>query len=870
MSSKVDIAIIGASCRFPGGANNLDSFWENLKEGRDSVSRRAGERFAEERFFHPDGRIPGRSFTFAAGWLDAGGQAFDADFFGISPREAEYVDPQQRLLLELAWEAFEDSGIPPSEARGTKAGVFTAAGNFDISLVTADDPCLMSSFTMLGMSQAVMANRISHLFDLRGPSVTIDTACSSSLVALHQACQAIKNDRLPLALVGGANILWSPLPFVGFSKAGMLSPDGLCRPFAAGGNGFVRGEGGGMVLLKPLREALREECRIHAVIRATGINTNGRNAGIAIPDEQLQRGLLESVYRSARLDVSRLLYLEAHGTGTQVGDPIEARAIGKAFPSHRRGRLWIGSVKSNLGHLEMASGMPGLLKAILVLKHRLIPQSLHFDAPHPDIDFAGMNLAVPTALEPLPRADGPALAGVNSFGFGGSNAHAVLEEAPVPRSGKKAKARNAGGFLAISAKSRESLDQLAHRYADLFQRHPDTPMEEIASAAIRAREAFPHRLIVSGSSRKSLTAKLRAGAADILIGKKDRLLGEAGKETRRTAFMFSGNGGIWPDMGRDLLRSNKPFARVVGKLDGIMAPILGWSPAEALADTISAERLDKIEMAQPLLLAMQIGLVEALADRGVAPDLVYGHSFGEIPAAWTAGAISLREAAFLACNRSVLQAGMRDQGCMAVLGVSEETAAKWIADIDPGLEIVGVNAPQSVSLVGKEPLFAKIRARAKKERRFFAMLNIPYPFHSRLMAGLREPFLASLPRLKPGKTRLPFISTVTGAVLAGEALDAEYWWNNIAQPVRFLAATETAIAEGARLFLEVGPNRTLDLYIRETGRAHSLDVRALPSLLKGVSTCDSLEAAWKTAWVNGWPLDWDKLTPGPSRRIDLP
>ncbi len=811
--------------------------------------------------------------TFSAGWLDDGGKTFDAGFFGMSHKEAETVDPQQRMLLELAWEAFEDGRLAPSRFKNAAVGVFMAAGNYDAGLASADDPCCMSSFSMLGMSQAIMANRISHFFGFSGPSLTIDTACSSSLVALHYACRAMANDKLPMALVGGSSIFWAPSMFIGFSKAGMLSKDGKCRAFDADANGFARGEGGGMILLKPLADAERDGDVVHAVIRATGVNTSANNASIAIPDEDAQAALLKSIYASHKIDMSRLAYIEAHGTGTPVGDPIEARAIGRAFPPERRGNkpLWMGSVKTNIGHLEMASGMAGLLKAVLVLKKRAIPQNLHFANPNPDIDFSSLKLAVPTELVPLPRTAGKALVGVNSFGFGGSNAHVVLEEA---KQRKKAAARKAGRetktIMALSAKSRESLDELSVRYSRLLESDPGLAVADVAAAAAAHRDELRHRLVVTGKNRRDMVEKLASGLSDVVLGDKNKIEAEAPAETPKTAFIFSGNGGVWPKMGQDLLKTNDAFAAGIEKVDALIQPILGWSVMSALEKPGRGEALSKIETAQPMLLAMQVGLVEALAARGVRPDMVYGHSFGEISAAWTAGAITLREAVVLACNRSVLQARMRGRGCLAAVGASPGEAREWIRAVDPAIEIAGVNTPRNLTLVGPESSLGEIRKLARKARRFFVFLHIPYPFHSTLLYELEDEFFRSLAPIHPGKAAIPFISAVSGKRVDGRSLGKEYWWENIAKPVNFLGATETAMAGGATLFLEVGPHKMLDLYIRETARFHSRSLTVLPTLVKGEKPSERFEASWKSAWAHGWPLDWKKIYPKTAPNLALP
>ncbi|WP_146034614.1 type I polyketide synthase, partial [Burkholderia thailandensis] len=430
---NVKIAIVGMACRFPGGVENPDAFWKLLCDERDAVTEVPAERFGTDFYQHPSKREPGKSYTFAAGVLDnvAG---FDAAFFGISPREATQMDPQQRLLLELAWEAFEDAGVRPADMRGRNCGVYVGVASPDYGNRSMDDLSSVDPYSATGNTLSIASNRVSYLFDLRGPSMSIDTACSSSLVALHQAIQALQAGDAELALAGGVNLLAHPFGFVSFSKASMLSPRGRCRAFDATGDGYVRAEGGAFVLLKPLERALADGDTIHAVIAGSGVNSDGYSpGGISVPGTATQAALLRDVYERAGVDPLSLAYLEAHGTGTAVGDPIEARALievaGARRPAHDP--LLIGSVKTNIGHLETASGMAGLVKAVCCLKHRAVPRSLHFDTPNPNIDFAGGRLRVVDRLTPLDARGAPLAIGVNSFGFGGTNAHVVLMEAPA-------------------------------------------------------------------------------------------------------------------------------------------------------------------------------------------------------------------------------------------------------------------------------------------------------------------------------------------------------------------------------------------------------------------------------------------------------
>lgn len=876
-----DIAVIGLACRFPGGASDPESFWALLTEGRDAVTEIDEERWDPRLFGHPRRGAPGRSVTFAAGVVP-GYKYFDADFFDLSPKEAAAMDPQQRLALELTWEALEDAGLKPSDLAGREVGVYIGTASPDTGLSRADDVGQIDEFSMLGLNLSIVANRVSHRFDFRGPSLVLDTACSSSLTALHEACLALTRGGLPLAVAGGVHILLSPNSFIGFSRAGMLAPDGRCRPFDEAGQGYVRAEGGGLFILKPYKEALRDGDRVWARIRATALNANGRTAGVALPDQEAQSELLAGIYnRPGRL--ARLAYLEAHGTGTSVGDPIEASAIGKALPPFRRPPLWIGSVKGNLGHLETASGAAGLMKAVLVLRHGLIPPSLHFVTPNPRIDFEGLKLRVPVENQPLPEVRTPALAGVNSFGFGGVNAHVLIEAGPekraaavsAPRPARRGEAQRAESplFLPLAAKSRASLLALAGAYADYLDKRPETPASDVAASVLAFREALPHRVVVSGGDRAELVANLRRAAADEAQPARGlAVFGEALAEKGRpgTVFMFSGNGGIWPEMGRDLLGYDRAFTETVEEIDELMRPLSGWSVREALASPRSPKTLSLICRALPLSFALQAGLFKALVSRGLEPQMVMGHSFGELPAAWAAGCLDLKDAVTLVHYRGLVQDSLRGQGSLAAVGVSAEKAARWIEEHGLDLEISAFNAPKSVTLTGAAESLDRLRGIAKKERCLFVRLNVQYPFHGRLMNRLKGQFRALTPKITPRAGEVPFISTVTGRQAPGRSLGLEYWWRNMARPVRFQAALETALESGARFFLEVGASKTLDLYVRETSSFHALSAAALATLVRDGNSPERLEMSWKAAWTKGWPVDWTRHFPGRPPRLDLP
>jgi acyl transferase domain-containing protein/NADPH:quinone reductase-like Zn-dependent oxidoreductase/acyl carrier protein len=823
----VPIAILGAACRLPGAADPA-ALWRLLESGTDAVGTLPADRFNQALFLHPRRGEPGRSYTFAAGTLgDVSG--FDAAAFGISPREAAEMDPQQRLLLEVTAEAIEDSGLRFSALAGREVGVFIGGSATDYADQRLSDHAGGDRYFMTGNALSILSNRLTNVFDLRGPAETIDTACASSLVALHAACRALAEGDLEAAIVGGVQMLLSPFGFVGFSRAGMLSPGGRCRAFDAAADGYVRAEGAGVVVLKPLAAALAAGDSIRGVILGTGVNAAGRTIGLSLPNREAQARLIRRVMQGAGVAPSRIAYFEAHGTGTQAGDPAEAWAIGQAAAAGREAALPVGSLKTNLGHLEPASGIAGLLKALLVLEHGQIPPTLHQHRPNPAIDFAALNIRVPAALEPL-GGGADAVVGVNSFGFGGTNATLLLGRAPRPASAAAAAARRARGAappLLLSARSASALAALAQRWEARLAGASEAEAAALARGAARRRDLLAHRLAVRGADGPGLAATLaawREGAAP------PAAIAGTAVAPGAMCFVFSGNGAQWAGMGQAALAGSAAFRQGMAAVDAALAPLLGWSPLAVLQEGVSAEALAATDVAQPLLFAMQVAMLPALAAEGLSPAMVLGHSVGEVAAAHAAGMLDLPQAARLVVARSRQQHRMRGVGRMAALAAGQAEAAALIAELGAEVEIAALNAPAAVTLAGPEAALARIGALAEERRIGFVPLDLDYAFHSRAMDPVRDALLAALEGLAPRPPGLPMLSTVTGEAIEGAAVDATYWWRNLRRPVRFDAAVGAAVAQGARLFLEVGPTPVLQSYLRETCRAAGIDAAPLVSM----------------------------------------
>ena len=857
------VAIVGAAARLPG-APDLDAYWRLLIAGGDAVTEVPDGRWTKALFHHPDPGHPGTSYTWAAGVLDdiAG---FDAAFFGVSPREAEQVDPQQRLLLELTWEAMEDAGIPASRLAGTGAGVYIGASGTEYGNLSIPDPAAGNAYLMTGTTTGVAANRLSYVFDLRGPSFIVDTACSSSLVALHQACRALQSGEAPLAVAGGVNMLLTPFPFMGFCAASMLSPDGRCFAFDARANGYVRAEGAGVVILKRLSDALADGDPIRAVIDAAALNSDGRTMGLSLPSGDAQERLLRQVYGEAGIDPDALGFIEAHGTGTAAGDPIELGALGRALGSRRSRPLPIGSAKTNVGHLEVASGMAGLFKAMLALEHRLLPPSRNFETPNPDIPFAELNLEVATA--PRPLGDGELYAGVNSFGFGGTNAHAILGAAPRTAEPPLAAVATALPPLLISARSEEALRDLARTWSERLAQAPAATAAADIRGAARHRDHHRHRAFAWGATPADLAAALRSPEVEHLRGGYADGRAAAGG----LAFVFTGNGSQWPGMAREALGHSPAFAAAVAEVDALLAPLLGWSLAQRLAADEPAEGLARTDVAQPLLFAVQVGVVRALEAAGVRPQSVTGHSVGEIAAAWAAGALPLHAACRVVAARSRQQQRTAGAGRMAALALGPDATLAAIASVDDRLELAAVNSASATTVSGPADAIARLVEAAAAEGWRCTPLALDYAFHSRAMEPIRADLLSDLAGLSPGPAALArFVSTVEGRGLEGEALGPDYWWRNIREPVRFREAVDALASEGARVFVEVGPHAILQSYVREQLKAADVEGRVLATLAKRSPSRDPFPAIAARLYAAGVDLSGAPAFAGPAARRGLP
>ncbi|MGD9888323.1 MAG: type I polyketide synthase [Halothiobacillaceae bacterium] len=836
---KKDIAIIGIAFNFPGDISQPADLWQALMDGQDLVTEVPQDRFGTQFYQHDRREELGRSVTFKAGVVNTITD-FDPAFFGISPREALKMDPQQRLLLELTWHALEDAGVLPKDIAQTQCGVFVGISALDYGTRTLDDLAGMNAYSMLGSTLSIAANRISFIYDLHGPSLSIDTACSSSLVALHTACESLKRGESSMALVGGVNVLAHPYPFIGFSQASMLSKDGRSKSFAADGNGYVRAEGGAVLLLKPLKEAKQDGDRIHAVIRATGTNADGgQKTGITMPSAEGQARLLHQVLNQAGIDPAQIDYVEAHGTGTAVGDPIEIQAIGSVYGAARSedNPLPVGSIKSNVGHMEPASGMAGLIKAVLTLKHRQIPPSIHSSVLNPHLNLNAQHIHIVRTPTALPNLTRPPCVAVNSFGFGGTNAHAIIQSATTQTSTQPADLSVASDSLPVlflSAKETSVLPALATAYADLIAAQPTRYADIAANAALR-RQWLPERLAVSGATVDEVVSRLHAYASTQVQGGSTRGVVQATvAETHpasRCAFVYGGNGAQWQGMGLALMQESPFFKQKIQALDRLMRPMVGFSIIKELKAPSDSSRMSDTAVAQPLLFALQVALTQLLRRDGITANAYTGHSVGEIAAAWAAGCLSLKEAAEVVAVRSRAQAKTAGSGRMLAAAISADdfTATLSALELDvTTCSIAGFNAPSSLTLVGEHQTLCALNAHWEQAGIFARLLDLDYAFHSAAMESIAEEIHTHLAHLNPKNSSAIYVSTVTGDKHLGEKLNAEYWWRNVREPVQFHQAMSTLIQDGYTLFVEISPHAILQRYITQCAEHEKVAVRALP------------------------------------------
>ncbi|MFN0127637.1 MAG: beta-ketoacyl synthase N-terminal-like domain-containing protein, partial [Verrucomicrobiales bacterium] len=873
------IAIIGIGCRFPGGANDAESFWKLLVEGRDVVCDVPGDRWNVERFYDAEPGVAGKTIAKRGGFID-GLDQFDPQFFGISPREAPYIDPQQRLLLETAWEAIEDAGVVLDFDKGTDIGVFVGVSHNDYQNIQggASDRAGISPHSPTGSAHSIAANRISYCLNLKGPSLSMDTACSSALTAVHMACEQLRAGRCRLAMAGGVTIMITPDGFIGFSQAGMLSPDGRCKAFDAEANGFVRGEGAGMVLLKPLAQALADGDPIQGVILGSALNQDGHTNGISLPSPEAQAQLVLDACADAGVDPREIGFVEAHGTGTAVGDPIEATALSEALCAGRSSSapLPIGSVKTNVGHLETAAGIVGLVKGLLVLKHGQIPASLHFHSPNEHIDLDALKLRIPTRLEPFPEARGPRLVGVNSFGFGGANAHVILAEPPDPKPVPPAAIDPERAWpIVISARCESALKDSATRLATWVEAHEQgnghSPLlPDLAFTLGARRNHHAHRLSLTARTSAEVVHELRAFVSEEGSAKIRTSFTPRPENPPRIGFVMSGQGPQWWGMGRELMRHEPVFKQAIHDCARAMEPWARFSLIEELGRGEADSRLMQTEIAQPAIFAMQVALAALWKAHGVTPSAIVGHSVGEIAAACVAGILSLEEAARVIVLRArFMHECARGEGTMLAIGLSEDEARPLLARHDQTISIAAFNGPKSLTLSGPRIPLEAIHAELEAKGHFARFVRVDHPFHHALMQPAADALARELATLSPRDEAVPFFSTVTGQRCAGRDCTADHWARGIRQAVQFVPAVNALSDHGVEVWLELSAHPALSLSIQECLAARNQKAPVTASTRREREHDCFLEAALELHRA-GVTIHFAAMTPSRMQLLTLP
>ncbi|XYH94560.1 acyltransferase domain-containing protein [Sorangium sp. So ce1128] len=846
------IAIVGVACRFPGAPGPGD-YWRLLRGGVDAIKEAPRSRWDPDALFHPDSSQPGKMNTRWGGFLDRIDE-FEPQFFGISPREAIHMDPQQRLMLELAWEALEDAGLVAGELKGSRTGVFFGVAWTDYAvLVHRGGLGALAQHTVTGFHHSIVANRVSYVLGLEGPSLAVDTACSSSLVAMHLACESIRRGESALAIAGGVNLNIIPESTVGVSKFGALSTQGRCFTFDARASGYVRGEGGGVIVLKPLARAIADGDPIYCVIRGSAINNDGASNGLTAPSPAAQEAVLRAAYARAGVDPAAVDYVEAHGTGTLLGDPIEARALGAVLGAARpAGRpLLVGSVKTNIGHLEAASGVAGLIKVALSLKHRELPPSLHFETPNPYIPFAELRLDVPRALGPWPAPDRPGTAGISAFGFGGTNCHAVLEAPWAPPA----------ELLPLSAGSPEALRSLAREVLDQIAGPGEpAPLPVLCRAAAARAGGAPHRLAATVRSRKELRRLLErylAGEAGPGLSAREAAQEPGGKPV----FVFPGQGSQWAGMGRALLHREPVFRAVMARCDALIQQHVGWSLLALLTEQRGAGRLDDIDVSCPAIASVEIALAALWRSWGVEPAVVVGHSIGEAAAAHVAGALSLEDALLVSCTQGRVIAQIRGRGAMGLVALPWEDAGRALAGHEGRLWRAVRESPSSTVVAGDPAALSELFAALAQQGVFCRQVHTDVAAHTPQVDALREELLERLRGVRPGPASVPIVSSVTGSLVDGERLDAAHWTRNLADAVIFGDGVSGLLEEGHTTFVEVSPTPLLKRALQACAEHAGRQALVLPSLRRGEDERAVLLDSLGALYTAGHPVRWQALYP---------
>jgi acyl transferase domain-containing protein len=866
--SEVEIAIVGISCRYPGGVESPDDLWKLLDAETDAVSGFPEDRNWElDSLYDPEPGQPGTTYAREGGFV-AEATGFDPAFFGISPREALAMDPQHRLLLEASWEALESAGLDPTSLSGSDTGVFAGVATHDYLAAYAERlPASLEPFFGLGNAGSVASGRVAYTLGLEGPAITLDTACSSSLVAIHLACQSLRGGECSLALAGGVTVMASPSIFVQSSRQRLLSPSGRCRSFAAGADGAGWAEGVGLVVLQPVPEARRLGREILAIVRGSAVNQDGTSNGLAAPSGRAQERVIRQALANAGVAAADVDAVEGHGTGTALGDPIEARALlatyGRERPPERPLRL--GSLKSNIGHSQAAAGVGGVIKMAMAMRHERLPRTLHAEDPSPHVDWSSGSVALLGEAMPWPRGERPRRAGVSAFAVSGTNAHLILEEPPAESREDPAAAPALPTPWLLSAKSEPALRRQAERLADFLHHDPALSRHDV-SHTLAARARLDHRAVLVGGE----DAALREGLEAIARGEPTPRSARGTRSPRGSiAFVLPGHGCQWEGMAKQLLDSSPVFAERIGACDAAFRLHTGWSLEAVLRGAGEGPPLDRVDVVQPALFATTVALAQLWRSLGVEPSFLVGHSLGEVAAAHLAGALSLADAAQLITARTHALTEISGHGGMALLGESAAKVEARIGRFGGALGIAAVNGPSATVVSGERQALAGLLRECEDGGTWARQVPVDYASHSPQTEKIREPFLAALASIEPGAAEVPLVSTVTGGPIDGTELEPGYWHRNLRQMVRFEAAIRSLALRGCRTFVEVSPHPVLAMAVEETLEAAGIEEGlTIGTLRREDGGLDRFLTSAAEAHVAGVEVDWGSFTAG--RHLRLP
>lgn len=870
VAKREPIAIIGIGCRFPGGADDPEAFWRVLEGGVDAVRVVPRDRWDADAYYDPNPRAPGKTNTRHGGFLDRVDE-FDPYFFGISPRECASMDPQQRLFLETSWEALEDAGQAVDQLRGSLTGVFVGAFNSDFAMMQQAHPERIDVYGGAGGLCAI-PGRLSFLLDLRGPSVSLDTACSSSLVAIHLACQSLRNGESTLAVVGGVSVMLSPIPTTALSNLLALAPDGRCKAFDASADGMGRGEGCGVVILKRLSDAIRDGDRIRAVICGSAVNHDGASTSFTSPNVLAQQAVIRKALADAGVEPSDVGFIESHGTGTSLGDPIEMEALKATYgrPRKEGDTCAIGALKTNMGHLEAAAGIAGLVKIVLSMEHEAIPPNLHFKKLNPHISLDKTPFVLPTTLRPWPRGARRRLGAASSFGLSGTNAHVILAEAPRADVVADTATKSAEGplLLPLSARSPAALRALAKATLELLERPDAGALHDLCYTASVRRTHHDHRLAVVGSNgqamREQLAAFLRDEPAQGLVS------GTISAGSKRgVVFVFAPHGSQWLGMGRKLLEE-PVFRETIERCDKLMAAHVDWSLLDRLTQDGDGSWLERIDVLQPVLFAIQVALAALVQSYGVKPDAVVGHSMGEVAAAHVSGALCLEDAVRITCRRSRLLRTVSGQGAMAVVELSLDAARQAIASYGSRLAIAVSNSPRSTVISGEPDALEELLEHLESQGIFCGWGVADVASHSPQMEAVCAALLNDLSGIEPRPTAIPFYSTVSGEPVSGAELGPGYWVQNLKRTVLFSSAVQRLIEDGLDIFLELAPHPVLAPAIEDSLRHLDRPGTALAAMRRAEEPRAVLLRSLASIYTLGGSIAWKVRYPAGGRCVKMP